>query len=515
MNWLDAAVVIAYLVGMIAFGFWGSRRAQDSSDYLVAGRRLGPMLYTGTMVAVVLGGASAVGGVGLGYKYGLSGFWLVGAIGVGVLILSAVFAPRLQRLKIYTVVQMLTLRYGSESIQVSSIVMLAYTLMLTATSTGAYASIFVVLFGIDRWLAILIGGSIVIIYSTMGGMLSITYADFVQFIIMTVGVFFLMVPFGLSHAGGWGAMHDRLGAEFFSLDGMGFESIITYFVIYTLGLLIGQDVWQRIFTARTPKVAQVGGIGASVYIILFGIAGAVAGMTAAVVLPGIEVRDEVYARIATEMLPAGFGGIALAAAVAAMMSTASGGLIAAATVARTDVMPLLRKVLSGAKPRILNAEEAAEQARDNAAREEDVENDMNRNRIWVLCLGIVTMVLSLLVPDVVAALTIAYDILVGGLLIAIIGGLVWTRGNSAGATWSMITGSLVTLAVMAFLEINAEQRFDGVYANEPIYAGLAVSAIVYIVVSLMTKPTAPDVLAAWQDRSANGVREDEEVVTPA
>ena len=73
MSWTDAVVVIAYLIGMIGFGIWGSRRAKNSSDYLVAGRRLGPMIYTGTMVAVVLGGASAVGGVGLGYEYGISG----------------------------------------------------------------------------------------------------------------------------------------------------------------------------------------------------------------------------------------------------------------------------------------------------------------------------------------------------------------------------------------------------------------------------------------------------------
>lgn len=48
--------------------------------------------------------------MGLGYEYGVSGLWLVTAIGVGVLVLSLAFAPSLQRLKIYTVSQMLTLR---------------------------------------------------------------------------------------------------------------------------------------------------------------------------------------------------------------------------------------------------------------------------------------------------------------------------------------------------------------------------------------------------------------------
>src|SRR5690625_7084788 len=51
---------------------------------------------------------------------------------------------------------MLTLRYGTESTQASSLIMLAYTLMLSATSSGAYASVFVVLFGWERWLSILV-----------------------------------------------------------------------------------------------------------------------------------------------------------------------------------------------------------------------------------------------------------------------------------------------------------------------------------------------------------------------
>ena len=70
---VDIAIIVVYLAAMLAFGFWGKTRTKDSADFLVAGRRLGPVLYTGTMAAVVLGGASTVGGVGLGYKFGISG----------------------------------------------------------------------------------------------------------------------------------------------------------------------------------------------------------------------------------------------------------------------------------------------------------------------------------------------------------------------------------------------------------------------------------------------------------
>lgn len=501
MDWLNTVIIVVYLGAMLAFGWWGQRRISNRADYLVAGRRLGPLFYAGTMAAVVLGGASAVGGVGLGYQFGISGLWLVTAIGVGVLILSLCFAPLLQRLKIYTVAQMLGLRYGGTTTRVSSVVMLGYTVMLTVTSTSAYASIFVVMFGWDRWLALVVGGGIVLFYSTTGGMLSITLADMAQIVVITVAVFFLMLPMSFTDAGGWDGMRDRLGAEFFDVGGMGLQSIITYFVVYTLGLLIGQDIWQRVFTARSPQVARWGGTGAALYCVLFAVAGAVVGMAAAVVLPGIEVRDDVFAAVAVDILPAGLGGLALAGGLAAMMSTASGGLIAAATVAKEDVVPLVRDLLGRSA-----AEKPASDGSDDS---DDADDEVSGNRIWVLGLGLLAMVIAMLVPDVVAALTIAYDLLVGGLLVAIIGGMVWKRGTGKGAMWSMVAGTVGTLVTMIVMEINAEESLDGILANEPIYVGLVASFVVYVVVSLMTPPTHPDVLDAWRARISGSPGETE------
>ncbi|MCM0617344.1 sodium:solute symporter [Paenarthrobacter sp. TYUT067] len=499
---INIAIVVAYLLAMLAFGWWGKSRTKNNSDFLVAGRRLGPFLYTGTMAAVVLGGASTVGGVGLGYKFGISGMWLVVAIGSGVLLLSLLFAGTIQKLKIYTVSQMLTLRYGSTATQTSGIVMLAYTLMLCATSTGAYATIFVVLFGWERWLAIAIGGAIVLVYSTIGGMWSITLADQVQFVIKTVGIFFLMLPFALNAAGGLDGIRARVDESFFDIGGIGLQTIITYFVVYTLGLLIGQDIWQRVFTAKTPTVARWGGATAGIYCILYGFAGALIGMAASVALSGVEIaaKDDVYAEVATRLLPIGIGGLVLAAAVAAMMSTASGALIAAATVARADVMPFVASWFG---------------KKVDTSDSDNPEHDVKANRYWVLGLGIVAIIIAISTKDVVAALTIAYDILVGGLLVAIIGGLVWKHGTGIAAAWSMAAGSVVTLGTMIILEINAEVPLDGIYANEPIYYGLIASALVYVVVSLASKPTDPAVMKAWTDRVAGTRVAEEEVTTPA
>lgn len=486
---MNVAVIIAYLAVMIGLGWLGKRRARNAEDYRVAGRRLGPVFYTGTMSAVVLGGAATIGGVGLGYEYGLGGIWLVTAIAVGVILLSLLFASRLQRLRVYTVSQMLGLRFGGQAVKASSVVMLGYTLMLAVTSTSAYASIFRVLFGIEREWGIALGALVVIGYSILGGMWSITLTDLMQFCLMTVGMFLLLLPFSLHQAGGWSGLQDRLDAEYFSTGALGPGYIVTMFVVYTLGLLVGQDIWQRVFTARSPQVARWGGVSAGVYVLLYGLAGAVIGMAGAVLVPGLESKDDAFAALAQEFLPVGLGGLVLAAGVAAMMSTASGALIASATVARVDVIPLLRSLFTrGGQTREVSNPNTEQLSLEVTGESEEA---MRRDRWYVLFLGIAVTVIAMIAPDVVTALTIAYGILVGGLLVPILGALVWPRATGVGAGWSMIAGTAGVLIAMAVY---------GVEANEPIYIGLAASLVVFVAVSLLTPRTDPEIMRAWRAR---------------
>ncbi|MDV3127967.1 sodium:solute symporter [Mycobacterium sp. 21AC1] len=474
---LDIAIVVIYLVAMLAFGFWGKTRTKDSADFLVAGRRLGPALYTGTMAAVVLGGASTVGGVGLGYKWGISGMWLVVAIAVGLLALSLLFAGPIQRLRVYTVAQMLSLRYGVDATSASGVVMAAYTLMLSVTSTIAYATVFNVLFGTGRTVSVVIGGAVVMLYSSIGGMWSITLTDMVQFVLKTIGVFFLLLPFTWNRAGGLDGIRERAGDAVFSFSAIGTDTIITFFVVYSFGMLIGQDIWQRVFTARSPQVAKWGGTTAALYCVLYGIAGALIGMAASTFLTDVEAKDDVYAQIAEAILPVGISGLVLAAAVAAMMSTASGALIATATVARTDIKPLLLRLVGRKAEKVENAEV-----------------EVHSDRRYVAVLGILVIVIAALLNDVVGALTIAYDILVGGLLVPILGGFLWKRATGAGALVAMAVGTVVTLGTMAIV--------GDVLANEPIYYGLATSLIAYVAVSLATARTPAAVLKVWDNRLA-------------
>ncbi|MEU8932979.1 sodium:solute symporter [Streptomyces sp. NPDC048409] len=467
---VDYTVIVLYLAGMLAMGWWGMRRARSKSDFLVAGRRLGPAMYSGTMAAIVLGGASTIGGVGLGYRYGLSGAWMVFTIGLGLLALSVFFSARIARLKVYTVSEMLDLRYGGRAGVISGVVMWAYTLMLAVTSTIAYATIFDVLFDMNRTLAIVIGGTIVVAYSTLGGMWSITLTDMVQFVVKTIGVLLLLLPIAVVKAGGFSEMRAKLPTSYFDPLGIGGETIFTYVLIYTFGMLIGQDIWQRVFTARGDRTAKWGGTVAGTYCLVYALAGAVIGTAAKVMYPKLGSPDDAFATIVKDELPVGVRGLVLAAALAAVMSTSSGALIACATVANNDIWSRIR-------------------GRSRSGDHDEVRG----NRAFILIMGVAVIGTAIALNNVVEALTVAYNLLVGGLLVPILGGLLWKRGTVQGALAAVTVGGLAVVGLMAGY---------GILANEPVYYGLLASLAAYVVVSLATRPTDAAVLATWRERLA-------------
>ncbi|MFF5253795.1 sodium:solute symporter [Streptomyces leeuwenhoekii] len=488
---VDYIVIVVYLAGMLAMGWWGMRRAKSKSEFLVAGRRLGPAMYSGTMAAIVLGGASTIGGVGLGYQYGLSGAWMVITIGLGLLALSVFFSARIARLKVYTVSEMLDLRYGGKAGVISGVVMWAYTLMLAVTSTIAYATIFDVLFDVNRTLAIVLGGSIVVAYSTLGGMWSITLTDMVQFVVKTIGVLLLLLPIAVVKAGGFSEMKAELPTSYFDPLGVGGETIFTYVLIYTFGMLIGQDIWQRVFTARNDRTAKWGGTVAGTYCLAYAVAGAIIGTAAKVLYPELGSPDDAFATIVKDELPVGVRGLVLAAALAAVMSTSSGALIACATVANNDIWSRLRGVVKRS---------------EGLSPEGEAHDEVKGNRAFILLMGVAVICAAIAVNDVVEALTVAYNLLVGGLLVPILGGLLWKRGTAQGALAAVAVGGLAVIGLMAGY---------GVLANEPVYYGLLASLAAYVAVSLATKPTDEAVLAAWRERLAGRAPETAPQPAPA
>jgi SSS family solute:Na+ symporter len=103
----------------------------------------------------------------------------------------------------------------------------------------------------------------------------------------------------------------------------------------------------------------------------------------------------------------------------------------------------------------------------------------------------VVLVISLIVSDVVGALTVAYALLSGALFVPIVGALFWRRATAAGALASMAAGSVVVVIFMVM---------DGLFANTPIIWGMLASLVVFVVVSLLTARPSEERMDAWERR---------------
>lgn len=198
--------------------------------------------------------------------------------------------------------------------------------------------------------------------------------------------------------------------------------------------------------------------------------------------PKLGSPDDAFATIVKEELPVGVRGLVLAAALAAVMSTSSGALIACATVANNDIWSRLRGIVKA----------PAEDPADH--------DEVKGNRVFILIMGLAVICTAIAIDNVVEALTVAYNLLVGGLLVPILGGLVWKRGTVHGALASVVVGGLAVVVLMATY---------GILANEPVYYGLLASLAAYLAVSFATPATDAAVLAAWRERLAGRAPEAE------
>lgn len=173
-------------------------------------------------------------------------------------------------------------------------------------------------------------------------------------------------------------------------------------------------------------------------------------MAAHVLLPNLDNVNNAFAAIVKASLPDGIRGLVIAAALAAMMSTASAGLLAASTVLTEDLLPRLR----GGK-----------------------QSSLKINRLFTMLTGIAVLGIALVVNDVISALTLAYNLLVGGMLVPLMGAIFWKRATTSGAIASMTLGFLTALVFMFK---------DGLDANTPIYYSLAAGLVSFVVVSVLS-----------------------------
>ena len=449
---IDYAVIALYFVSLLLVGYISLRKAKSGEDYLVAGRTLPMPMFAAAMAAVVIGGGGTLGASELAYNAGIGGVWLSGMYAISVFLLAFLLRTKLSNMRILSTSEGLGVFYGPNARLLGAIITLIYLFMIAVLQIVGMGTILSTMLGWSPRMSMIVGGGIILVYLIMGGMWAVAMTDVIQIIVMTVGVIILVPIFALRDVGGLSGLHAALPATHFSLTDIGLPRIIAYIFTLVPGFLVGQDVWQKAFTAKDKKTASRGTLIASLYIAIYGGGVILLGMCLRAAMPELQDTTMVFATAAVTFMPSGFRGLLLAAALAAIMSTANGGILGSSTTIYND---LLKERVNIPPEKVVTV-----------------------NRLLCVAVTAVAVLIALFLQSVLVALDVAYAYLSGCVFVPLVFAFLLKKVSAK--------AGLVSLAA-SFVTVTAFFVIDGITAVTPIIYGMVVSAVTFFVTNALDK----------------------------
>ena len=469
-NLTVTVIVVFYLLVMLFIGWYSSKKITSNTDFMVAGRRLGPFLMAGTLAATEIGGGSSLGVVQQGMQnHGISAAWYIITMGFAFVILTFL-APKFRAATVKTVPEYFRRRYGKSAGLVTAIIMLLPLIGLTAGQFIASSVILSTMLGISYKTAVIIVAVVVTIYSIMGGLWSVTLTDFIQVFLIIIGMI-IAVPFAMRLAGGWGNVVANVPAETFNMfKGYSPMAVISLTIMYVATFTVGQEAVSRYYAARDGKAAKQGSIMAAILNFVYAFIPAVLGIiTLALINMGkfnAEDFADVGARYALpvltmEAMPAVICGLLFAGIISATMSSSDSDLLGAGSIFANDIY---RAVL---KP---------------DATSEEV---MKVTKIVMAIVGVASMIIALFnTSSLVNLLMFCFTLRAAGAFFPYVLGHYWTGASLAGTIASLISGSIVVV----YLEKISGSVLFGVKLSQPIIPGLVVALVFFLVFSKIFPP---------------------------
>ncbi|MDR2864872.1 MAG: sodium:solute symporter family protein [Spirochaetaceae bacterium] len=468
-------IVTVYLLVMLSVGYLAFRRMKSSTDFMLFGRRMGPLLIGASLAATEIGIGATLGVVenasNLGAsRWGLSAVWYILTMGIAFMVIS-LFAPKLRKAGVKTVPEYFRRRYGDFAGVFTSITMLLPMIGFTAGQFMATAAVFSILFGTSWAISLLIAGSVITACSVMGGMRGVAVTNFIQIILIVLGIF-LTLPFAVNFAGGWSQIRANVSLE--SLDlfkGIGGpQAIIALSVMYLASFTVGQEVVSRYYSASDGKAARRGSMIAALINGIYAFIPAVLGIIIlAIVKTGqidkdfILMQGSLYSLpvLAVFTMPAFVVGLLFVGIISATMSSAESDLLAAGSIFSHDIWK-----------RYIRKE----------AREHEM---LLVTRSAMIVVGIFSVLIALEAASIMDLLVFSFTLRAAGAFFPYVLGHYWKKASTAGAVASLLVGSLVSIVFERHLI--PDLTFFG-WERQPVIPGLVFACTAFVGFSLLFPP---------------------------
>jgi len=449
--------IVLYLLASIAIGLYAATRVHNTADYAVAGRSLPLAVVIATTFATWFGSETVLGVSARFIDEGLGGV-VEDPFGASMclILVGLFFAYRLYQKNLITLGDYYRLRFG-RTIEVlcSCIIMFSYLGWVAAQIT-ALGLVFNLLTqgAISVTAGMVLGTAIVLIYTLYGGMWSVAMTDFVQMIVIALGLL-AIAWFAADLAGGAGKVIDFAAREgkfqFFPKDG-GFKEWTFFFaaaITMMLGSIPQQDVFQRVMSSDSARTARIGPVIGGVLYLLFAFIPMFVVASAVLIMPETAqalLKDDpqkVLPTLVMERMPLVLQIAFFGALLSAIMSTASATLLAPST---TFVENILRNLRPGMS--------------------DEVTLKAMRISVLVFTACVLTYAITMQGTSIYEMVSGAYQVPLVGAFVPLVFGLYWKRATTQGALAAVALGLGVWLLFVAspMLSEAFPQQLAGVLA---------------------------------------------------
>lgn len=432
-------LVIFYLLITIAIGLWAAKRVKNTADFAIAGRHLPLVMIVTTTFATWFGSETVLGIPAKFVQNGLNGV-VEDPFGAGtcLILVGLFFAAKLYKMTLLTISDYYRERYGRVVEVVCSLIIILSYLGWVSAQVTALGLVFNLLSGgaISIPVGMVLGTASILAYTLFGGMWSVAVTDFIQMIILVVGLG-IIAMFAADQAGGADKVVALATSKdlFKFLPEPSFAQIVTFIaaaITMMLGSIPQQDVFQRVMSAKNVDAATKGPVIGGVCYILFAFVPMFLVTSALIIMPeqaGTLIKDDpqkVIPTLVMEKMPFIMQVLFFGALMSALKSTASATLLAPSV---TFVENIWRQFF----PR-----------------------ESDKQELWTMRVAVLVFSACVCAYAIALQGTPIYDMVSGAYQITLVGafvplasGLYWKRATTQGAVFSIVLGILTWVLFLA------------------------------------------------------------------
>lgn len=454
MNYTLITCVVIYLLGTLALGVWAGTRIKNTSDFAVAGRSL-PLIMVITTTFATWFGAETVMGVPAKFVQGGLNAVIEDPFGAGtcLILVGLFFATKLYKLNLLTIGDYYRERYGKGIEIFCSVAIILSYLGWVAAQITALGLVFSVLTNgaMAPSVGMVIGTLAVLIYVVVGGFLAVALTDFIQMIVLVIGMS-IIAFFAADLAGGAGRVFDMAQhADLWRLwPEPTFTDIIFFFaaaITMMFGSIPQQDVFQRVMSAKDAPTARTGAVIGGASYILFGFVPMFI-VAAAVVVMGdnaMDIAKNDYQRLLPTFvmtkMPLIMQILFFGALLSAIKSTSSATLLAPSTSFTENILKNIRPGMSD-KQQLFAM----------------------RVTIVVFAALVLAYAIAMEGTSIYELVSSAYQVTLVAAFVPLVMGLYWKRATTQGATLSIGAGLFVWIIFFPQISTLGE-KFPGQLAG--------------------------------------------------